>query len=102
VWCKSREEADRMLAAMPADTRRRYDDLIAGLLRYGERMARDGLPPQAVAEVVERALTVRRPRARYIVGRDARTQAILARPLPDRALDAVIARALVAGSADDR
>jgi hypothetical protein len=47
-----------------------------------------------VAEVVGRALTARRPRTRYVVGREARIQAALARLLPDRAFDALIRRAL--------
>jgi hypothetical protein len=60
----------------------------------GWRMSRDGLPPSAVADVVARALTAERPRARYVVGRDARVQAALARALPDRAFDALVARTL--------
>ena len=94
VWQKSRAEAERVIAALPADTRRRYDSLIAGILRQGERLARDGLPPQAVADVVAVALTTRRPRTRYVVGREARAQALLARLLPDRALDVLVQRAL--------
>jgi NAD(P)-dependent dehydrogenase (short-subunit alcohol dehydrogenase family) len=98
VWEKSRAEAERMLSAMPADTRRRYDGLIAGIVYHGERLARDGLPPEAVADVVEDALTARRPRTRYVVGGEARAQAVLARLLPDRAFDALVARALRSGA----
>jgi NAD(P)-dependent dehydrogenase (short-subunit alcohol dehydrogenase family) len=94
LWDKSRAEAERTLAAMPAEVRRRYDDLIDAMLRHSERLARDGLPPEAVAEVVADALTVRRPRTRYVIGREAKAQALLARLLPDRAFDAFIARAL--------
>jgi NAD(P)-dependent dehydrogenase (short-subunit alcohol dehydrogenase family) len=97
VWDKSRAEAERMVAAMPADARRRYDRLIAGIVDLGERMARDGLPPETVAQVVADALTARRPRDRYVIGRGAKAQVVLARLLPDRALDALIARA-VSGS----
>ena len=78
-----------MIAALPADTRRRYD----GLIGQGERLARDGLSPQAVAAVVAVALTTRRPRTRYVAGREARAQALLARSLPDRALDVLVQRA---------
>jgi NAD(P)-dependent dehydrogenase (short-subunit alcohol dehydrogenase family) len=94
VWEKSREAADSLIAAMPADARRRYERLIAGMLRQSEQRAREGLPPEAVAEVVGRALQARRPRARYVVGREAKVLAALARVLPDRALDALVARAL--------
>ena len=46
-----------------------------------------------MADVVGRAITARRPRTRYVVGREAKVQATLARLLPDRAFDALIARA---------
>lgn len=97
VWDKSREEGERVLSAMPADARRRYDGLIAGIVHQAERLARDGLPPEAVAEVVGDVLTTRRPRTRYVIGGQAKAQAVLARLLPDRAFDALVARALASG-----
>ena len=102
VWEKSRAEGDRLVAAMPADARRRYERQIAGLVALAARMARNGLPPEAVAEIVEEALTARRPRARYRVGRDAKAQALLARLLPDRAYDAFVARVLAAAARPPR
>jgi NAD(P)-dependent dehydrogenase (short-subunit alcohol dehydrogenase family) len=94
VWGKSRAEGERLVAAMPADARRRYETLISTVRREAERMEREGLPPTAVAEVVGHALTASRPRTRYVVGRDARMRAVAARLLPDRALDALVRRAL--------
>ena len=102
VWEKSRAEGDRLVAAMPADARRRYERQIAGLVALAARMARNGLPPEAVAAVVGEALTARRPRARYRVGRDAKAQALLARLLPDRAYDAFVARVLAAAARPPR
>jgi NAD(P)-dependent dehydrogenase (short-subunit alcohol dehydrogenase family) len=97
VWEKSRAQGEALVAGMSADAHRRYDELVDGLRRNVERVARDGLPPEAVAEVVGRALTARRPRTRYVVGRDAKVRAILARVLPDRAYDALIRRVLTSG-----
>jgi NAD(P)-dependent dehydrogenase (short-subunit alcohol dehydrogenase family) len=94
VWAKSRAEGERLVETMPADARARYDSLIAALRREADRGERDGLPPEKVAEAVGHALTARRPRTRYVVGRDARVQAVLTRILPDRALDALVQRAL--------
>jgi hypothetical protein len=62
--------------------------------RQAERAQVDGLDPEEVAGVVADALTTRRPRTRYVIGREARVQAVLARVLPDRALDALIGRVL--------
>jgi NAD(P)-dependent dehydrogenase (short-subunit alcohol dehydrogenase family) len=73
-----------------------------GVDRYGEiyrramaQMVRDnvkGITSEAVARVVVRALTARRPRTRYAVGRDAKALTVLARLLPDRLLDRIRAR----------
>ena len=52
-------------------------------------------PPTAdqVAKAVEHALTVKRPKARYLVGRDAHIRAWIER-LPTGLRDRVLARAL--------
>jgi NAD(P)-dependent dehydrogenase (short-subunit alcohol dehydrogenase family) len=58
------------------------------------RTAERGIPAEKVAEAIERALTARRPRTRYLVGNDARGQALARRLLPDRVLDAAVRRAM--------
>lgn len=94
IWDKGLAEGRRIAADMPEDARRRYARLIPAVTREAERLAREGLPPEAVAEVVGRAVTARRPRARYVIGREAKVQAIAARLLPDAAMDRLIRRAL--------
>jgi hypothetical protein len=56
--------------------------------RTGER----GIPPQRVAKAIEHALSARRPRTRYLVGLDARSQARLKAILPTRLVDRLVAR----------
>jgi NAD(P)-dependent dehydrogenase (short-subunit alcohol dehydrogenase family) len=51
-----------------------------------------GAGPEAVARVIERAISARRPRARYVVTAGARLMIGLHAVLPDRAFDAVLAR----------
>jgi NAD(P)-dependent dehydrogenase (short-subunit alcohol dehydrogenase family) len=94
IWGKGIEEADGHLAAMDEEQARRYAGLIAAVRRQAERAQVEGLDPAEVAAVVATALTARRPRTRYVVGRQARVQAVLARILPDRAMDALVGRAL--------
>ena len=53
-----------------------------------------GLPADAAAKVIAKAITARKPRTRYTVGRDAALIVRLARFLPDRTLDRIIAAAL--------
>jgi hypothetical protein len=50
------------------------------------------MPADRAARVVQRALTDRRPRARYVAGADARVMVAMRAGLPTRALDAASAR----------
>ena len=54
--------------------------------------AKNAVAPQVVAKAVEHALTAKRPRTRYLVGKDAKAVGTLGRFLPDRALDAIVAK----------
>jgi NAD(P)-dependent dehydrogenase (short-subunit alcohol dehydrogenase family) len=94
IWGKGSKLAAEMIAGMPPDAMRLYGRMIEKVQRATVKVEREtGLPPRAVAEVIGKALTADRPRARYVVGRDARVQARLARALPDRVMDRLITRA---------
>ncbi len=94
IWAKGLEVADEIEARGDPAARARYARLIGKIRAAAEANARDGLPPSAVAEVIGEALTADRPRTRYLIGREAKVRARLARVLPDRAFDALVARAL--------
>jgi NAD(P)-dependent dehydrogenase (short-subunit alcohol dehydrogenase family) len=95
IWRKGNTAADELLASAPPEAERLYGDMITALRAEADKIDRErGLPPQAIAEVVGAALTARRPRTRYLVGRDAKLRARAAALLPDRAMDALISRAL--------
>ena len=91
IWDKGVERGDALLAGMAPDVRARYARLIGPIRQEGRRLAGAGIPPADVAAVVGRAITAPRPRTRYLVGRDAQVLGTLARILPDRALDALMA-----------
>jgi NAD(P)-dependent dehydrogenase (short-subunit alcohol dehydrogenase family) len=95
IWGKGLSAADELEARMPAEAEREYGDLVAAMRREVAKIETErGLEPEAVAEVIGRALTARRPRARYLVGRDAKARAALAKWLPDRVMDRLVARSL--------
>ena len=95
IWKKGNAEADRLLEQMPPEAERLYGGLADALRKQTVKIERDrGMEPEAVAEVVGTALTARRPRTRYLVGRDAKLRARMAAVLPDRAMDSLIGRAL--------
>lgn len=51
-------------------------------------------PPSVIADTVEKIVTARKPRTRYVVGFAAKPLVTLRRILPDRAFDRVISAAL--------
>ncbi len=57
---------------------------------YRGQMKRMGGPPDAVAKVIEKALTARRPRTRYTVTPSATMSIMTRRLLPDRLWDAAM------------
>jgi NAD(P)-dependent dehydrogenase (short-subunit alcohol dehydrogenase family) len=91
IWDKGLGEFDARAKAFPPEAHILYGDLIPRLKALTERSAKMGIPPARVADVVYEALTVKRPRPRYLVGIDARAQAALGR-MPDRLRDAALAR----------
>jgi NAD(P)-dependent dehydrogenase (short-subunit alcohol dehydrogenase family) len=94
IWDKGVETADGLVAEMSEEQRSRYRNLIAAILEQAKTLSREGEHPDAVAEVIVRAVEARRPRTRYLVGRDARVMVRLVRVVPDRVVDRLIARRL--------
>jgi NAD(P)-dependent dehydrogenase (short-subunit alcohol dehydrogenase family) len=64
-----------------------YGDVWPLVRKAGEKAAAGAAPPRAVSQAIFRALTARRPRTRYPVGRDAQLIVLLAWLLPDRTMD---------------
>lgn len=88
---KARSTVDDVLGVLPAEGARYYGNEIEamrGLIASQERVA---VSAEAVARVVEHALIARRPRTRYLVGRDAKLMAFFHWLLPDRAFDRLLA-----------
>jgi len=57
---------------------------------YEGPMGAFAVGPEAVAKVIEKAITARRPKTRYVITMGARTLIGLRRWLPDRAFDAML------------
>jgi NAD(P)-dependent dehydrogenase (short-subunit alcohol dehydrogenase family) len=92
IWEKTEAYAERTIPALGARAGELYGAAIGAVLETARRLSRQAIPPEAVSRAIFHALTARRPRTRYLVGTDARAQALLARFLPDRARDAVLLR----------
>jgi len=95
IWRKGGELATELTADLPPEGLRLYWDLIAAIRKQTTKIATEtGVEPRVVAEAIGHALTARRPRARYLVGRDAKVRAPVAAVLPDRLMDRIVARTL--------
>jgi NAD(P)-dependent dehydrogenase (short-subunit alcohol dehydrogenase family) len=95
IWKKGEAVADEIQAGGSPEGERLYGRMIAKVRSETKKIDEErGLDPSEVAEVVGTALTAGRPRARYLVGRDAKVRAVMARVLPTRVMDRLIVRAL--------
>jgi NAD(P)-dependent dehydrogenase (short-subunit alcohol dehydrogenase family) len=92
IWQKSAQEAERLFQGMPVAAEEYYGPQLARARGAALAAEREGVPSSRVARAVTHALTASRPRARYLVGPDARIGALVAALLPVRWLDNFLAR----------
>jgi NAD(P)-dependent dehydrogenase (short-subunit alcohol dehydrogenase family) len=86
---KLQRDAESTVNGFDAEAAELYRDSYLGMVDAALAREQRGSPPGVVGDLVLKALTTSRPRARYIVGKDARLLATLSRLLPTGALDAM-------------
>lgn len=86
IWVKGNQHADRVIDGMTTEQQRRYGAQIAAARRRAAFAERNAVSPDKAADVIAKALAARNPRGRYMVGADARVQALVS-VLPSRLLD---------------
>jgi NAD(P)-dependent dehydrogenase (short-subunit alcohol dehydrogenase family) len=101
MWRTADDQVDAIDAGMRPDHRALYAAHVAGFRRALPRIRRRAAPTDKVTAIIEDALTASRPRARYVVGTDAKVQLALHRALPTRAFDAMVSRLLGGGGPAD-
>jgi NAD(P)-dependent dehydrogenase (short-subunit alcohol dehydrogenase family) len=95
IWRKGNELARDLQADTPPEAEQLYGPMVRALRAETVKIERErGIEAREVAEAIGRALTAKRPRARYLVGRDAKLRAAAAAVLPDRLMDRLIALAM--------
>jgi NAD(P)-dependent dehydrogenase (short-subunit alcohol dehydrogenase family) len=92
IWEKSRTQGE--LLSVPPELQEQYGNVPAAMEGVLQDTAKRGIPPEQVAETIEQALSARRMKARYLIGRDARGMLIAKRLLPDHLFDRLARRAL--------
>jgi NAD(P)-dependent dehydrogenase (short-subunit alcohol dehydrogenase family) len=94
IWEKGQREADSMREKLSPEGHDLYGRQLDAFQRVADQTAARGISPHEVAKQVEHALTARRPKTRYLVGRDAKVRAVISTALPDRAVDRITERVL--------
>jgi len=92
IWEKGVSAATELRKGLPPDAEERYGTAADKAQKLAETTGRRGIPPQKVAEKVAHALMARHPRARYMVGADARAQTMGFALMTDRFRDRLFKR----------
>jgi NAD(P)-dependent dehydrogenase (short-subunit alcohol dehydrogenase family) len=94
LWRRALHQIDATASGFSDEHRRLYAGHLEGMRRATKVIQRQAVPVDGVVDVVHRALTDARPRARYPVGLPSRLQLTMAAVTPTRIMDAAVSRAL--------
>jgi NAD(P)-dependent dehydrogenase (short-subunit alcohol dehydrogenase family) len=83
-----------MVTRLPEEGQHRYQAMIQAVGTALSQLQKHAIPPENVAYAIAHALTAVRPKTHYLVGIDARIQALAAWLLPTRLRDALTLRLL--------
>ena len=86
---KTLGNVEAVIRSLPPKGAAQYGNMLRDFVRRGYEREMNGSSPDVVAQAVQHALTARRPRTRYRVGRHATLLTTLAAFLPDRLLDTI-------------
>jgi NAD(P)-dependent dehydrogenase (short-subunit alcohol dehydrogenase family) len=90
IWGNADADFDAAMAAMPQAAQELYADHAAGFRKSIPLSQKLAAPVDTVAKAIEKALTARHPRARYVVGAFPKAQAVLTGASPTPAVDAIL------------
>ena len=90
IWDKSLQISLDVEKDIPVETKHLYEAAAARIRETMSVAAARAIPPDAVVKAVLHALTAKRPKTRYLVGRDAKLRALMLKWLPDRLQDWIL------------
>ncbi len=94
IWDKSLRISLDVEAEMSAEGKKLYGAAAKRIRESVGHAAARAIPADAVVKAVLHALTAKRPKTRYLVGRDAKLRAVMLRWLPDRLQDWILKQVL--------
>jgi NAD(P)-dependent dehydrogenase (short-subunit alcohol dehydrogenase family) len=101
IWEKSRKHSGEIARGIAPGRRELYHRHYEAMRAAAQQAADSGIAAAEVARVVEHALVAAKPKTRYLVGKDARLRGRLAKFIPDRLLDRMVAKHLGLPAAPD-
>jgi NAD(P)-dependent dehydrogenase (short-subunit alcohol dehydrogenase family) len=90
IWRRGKRTASRLRGKLPPQGEKLYGDALDSMEKATLESADRAIPPEKAAEAIHKALTTSRPRARYLVGRDAKAMVGAKRVLSQRRWDKVV------------
>ena len=92
IWDKGQQIGDDLIAERGEEIERTYPGKLARFRDVARETGERGVSPEQVAKVVREMLLARKPKARYVIGRDAQQMIWAQRLLPTRVFDAIVRR----------
>ena len=92
IWEKGKAIGKEIDRSLPEHALELYAPGLKTIDGFYDRLGREGMPVEKVTRTVAHALTAKRAKPHYLVGRDARLYSALAKWLPVRLWDWLVAR----------
>jgi NAD(P)-dependent dehydrogenase (short-subunit alcohol dehydrogenase family) len=94
MWSGALEQHDKTLAALSPGHRELYGQTFENARKMLRFMQKQAVPVDKVVRAIEKALTAKRPKARYQVDVGSRVQLVATGMTPTRVLDSILGRAM--------
>ncbi|NEN90976.1 MAG: SDR family oxidoreductase [Okeania sp. SIO3H1] len=90
IWNKSIDQVNKIWEKFPEQAKQLYSPIFEAVKETAGKLEKNGLSTDAVAKVIARAIIEEKPKNRYIVGLDAKTNILLSKILPSKVLDRLV------------
>lgn len=97
IWAKSTQGAEADQSDFPPEAFELYGPAMEMARRIARGGEKYGADPDLIAQDIEKALTKKTPKTRYVKGRGARPGIFLAKWVPDRLRDKMLIKRLMGG-----
>lgn len=95
MWEKIDTTTDRLLAAIPGESKELYRTELDTLIHFPKKQANSGISMKKAVRVIRRSLSARFPRARYLVGWEARLFIMMHNIFPTIIVDWVSSKMII-------